>query len=99
MRGGRRAIAGVEMLLFAIEHQLDRKLRLLRKLRADQTLGVRTKLAAEPAAHVLRDAVDVRLRDLQPLCELLCRLNHGLRRNPGRELVSVPLADATVRLE
>src|SRR5439155_3569599 len=99
VRGRRRPVAGIEMLLFAIEHQLDRRLRLLRELRADQSLGVRTELAAEPAAHVLRDAVHVRLRNLESLRELLRRLNHRLRRDPGRQLVAIPLADTTVCLE
>ena len=43
VRGGRRPVAGVEMLFLAIEHQLDRRLRLLRELRADESLCVRTR--------------------------------------------------------
>jgi hypothetical protein len=64
-----------------------------------QSLCIRAELAAEAAAHVLRDAVDVRLRDLQPLGELLRRLNHRLRRDPRGELVAVPLAHAAMRFE
>src|SRR5204862_7600621 len=57
-----RPIAGVQMLFLAIEHQLDRRARLLRELRADDALRIRRELAAEAPAHVLRDDPHARLR-------------------------------------
>ena len=72
---------------------------MLRQLGADDALRVGRELAAEAAAHVLRDGVDVGLRDAEPLREPLRALNHRLRRDPRRQLVAVPLAHGAVRLE
>ena len=72
---------------------------MLRQLGADDALRVGRELAAEAAAHVLRDGVDVGLRDAEPLRESLRALNHRLRRDPRGQLVAVPLADGAVRLE
>src|SRR4051812_18552011 len=87
------------MLFFPIEHQLHGQLRLLRKLRADEALDIRSELAAEAAAHVLRDHADVCLRNLETVGEPDPALMGALRRYPRRQLVAVPLADAAVRLE
>src|SRR3954467_3428454 len=86
------------MLFLAIEEQLHRPAGVLREPRADEALRVGTELAAEAAAHVLRDDTDVRARNLQALREAVLRPMHALRRYPCRELVAVPLADAAVRL-
>ena len=64
-RRGRRTVAGGEVLFLAIEHQLDRRVRLLRQPRADQPFGAERQLAAEAAAHVLADDADVGLRNVQ----------------------------------
>ena len=60
---GRWTVAGGEVLFLAIEHQLDRCVRHLRKPRADQPFGAERQLAAEPAAHVLADDAHVGLRN------------------------------------
>ncbi len=87
------------MLFLAIEHQLDRQLRDPGQLGADDALRVGRELAAEAAAHVLGDGVDVGLRDAEALRESLRALNHRLGRDPRGQLVAVPLADGAVRLE
>ena len=92
--GGRRGtIAARKMLLLAVEHQLHRRLRLPGQLRADDSLHVGPELAAEPAAHELRDDPDVRLRDVQRLGEPLARAVHRLRGDPRGQRVALPLAD------
>src|SRR4029079_10151068 len=65
VRRRRPAVSGGEMLFLAIEHQFDRRARLLRELRADQSLRAELQLAAEAAAHVLADDADVGLRNVQ----------------------------------
>ena len=87
------------MFLLAIEHQLDRCLRRPGQPGADEPLCVGTKLAAETAAHELGDHADVRLRNLQATRETLTRPVDGLRRHPGREVLAVPFAQATVGFE
>ena len=86
------------MLLLAIEEQLDGDLGFLRELRADEALRVGAELAAEAAAHVLRDDADVGARNLEALREAVLRAVDALRGHPRRQLVAVPLADAAVRL-
>ena len=72
----------------------------LRELRADDALRVRPELAAEAAAHVLRDDAHVRLRNASGRARSSSRVPlHALRRDPRRQLVAVPLADRAVRLE
>src|SRR5205814_1548508 len=73
VRGRRRTIAGIEMLFLAVEHQLHRRVGLPGQFRADETLRVRSELAAEPAAHVLRDDAYVRFGNHQALRESLPR--------------------------
>src|SRR2546428_7475921 len=87
------------MLFPPIEHQLQRRVRQLRELRADDPLRVWRELAAEPAAHVLRDHADIGLRNAERLRESLRALMAALRRHPCRELVAFPLAYRAVRLE
>src|SRR6185312_12239822 len=87
-----------EMFFLAIEEQLDGPAGFLREPRADEALRVGTELAAEAAAHVLRDDADVRAWNLQALREAVLRAVDALRGDPRRELVAVPLADAAVRL-
>ncbi len=87
------------MLLLAIEHQLDRRVCGLRQPRAQQSLHVGAELAAEAAAHELRDDAHVGLRDLEPLRESFARAVDRLRRHPRRQVVAVPLAHAAVCLE
>ena len=99
-RGGRRPIAGREMLFLAIEHQLDRRVGLLREPGADQAFGADAqRLAAKAAAHVLADDADVGLRNAERGREVLARAVDALRRDPDRQLVAVPLAHGAVRLE
>ena len=99
MCGRRRPIAAVEVLFLAIEHQLDRHAGVLRQPRTDDAFRVRGELAAEPAAHVLRDHADIGCGDLEAARVAVARAVHGLRRHPRGELVSVPLAHGAVRLE
>src|SRR5438477_12965887 len=87
------------MLFLAIEHQLDRRTRELRELRADDALRIGRELAAETAAHVLRDDTHVRLWNAKRLRVALRALMHALRCDPCGELVAFPLADRAVRLE
>ena len=94
-----RTVAGGEMLFLAIEHQLDRRVRLFRQPCANQPLRVRGHLAAEAAAHVLRDHANVCRRDVQAAGEPLARGADPLRRHPRRQVIAVPFADGTVRLE
>ena len=95
----RRPVAGREVLFLAIEHQLDRRVGGLRETRADQALRIGGELAAEAAAHELGDHANVGLRDLEAGGEALARAVHRLRRDPRREVLAVPFADAAVRLE
>jgi hypothetical protein len=99
LRERRRPVAGRQMLFLAVEHHLHGRARLLRELGADDALDVRAELAAEPAAHVLGDDADIRLRNPERLGEAFARAVHGLRRCPRRQVVALPLADAAVRLE
>ena len=87
------------MFFLAIEHQLHRRVGVLREPGADQPLAADAqRFAAETAAHVLTDHANVGLRDLQPGGEVLPRLVDALRGNPHRQLVAVPLTDRAVRL-
>ena len=74
-------------------------LRHLRQPRADEPFGADVGLAAEAAAHVLRDDAHVRLGNLQAVGILLGGRVDALRRDPGRQLVAVPLAHGAMRLE
>ena len=87
------------MLLLAIEHQLDRELRLFGQRGADDAGDLCPELAAEPAAHVLRDHPHVRLRDVQAGGQPFARRADALRRDPRRQVVAVPFADRAVRFE
>ena len=99
LRPRRRPVARRQVLVLAIEQQLDGGPGLPGELRADDALRVGSELAAEPAAHVLGDDADVGLRDVQRRGKLLARAVDGLRGRPGGQLVAVPLADTPVRLE
>src|SRR5262249_47183567 len=88
----RRTISCVEMLFLAIERQLHRRFRGLREARTQDPFGADLRLAAEAAAHVLRDDTYVGLWNLETVGELLRRAVHGLRRDPGRQLVAFPFA-------
>src|SRR5207247_6620323 len=99
LREGRRPIPRVQMLFLPIEHQLHRRFGLTGELRTEDALYVGRELAAEAAAHVLRDHAYVRLRNPERLRKTLRALMHALRRHPRRELVAVPLADGSVRFE
>src|SRR5262249_46392746 len=92
LRGCRRTISCVEMLFLAIEGQLHRRFRGLREARTQDPFGADLRLAAEAAAHVLRDDTYVGLWNLETVGELLRRAVHGLRRDPGRQLVAFPFA-------
>src|SRR5687768_4906355 len=87
------------MLFLSIEHQLHRCTGLFREPGANHPLGIRAELAAEAASHELGDHSYVRLRNLERLREAFTGAVDGLRRNPGGQPVSVPLADASVRFE
>src|SRR6185503_18308163 len=68
------------------------------KPRADRTFRTNLRLAAETAAHVLRNHADAALRNTQRLRELLRRAVDRLRGNPRRQPVAFPLAHNSVRL-
>ena len=68
------------MLFLAIEHHLDRRLRLFRQPRADHRLRIlRAELAAEAAAHVLRDDAHIGSGNLKTLGEPVSRGVDALR--------------------
>src|SRR5262245_6787332 len=82
LRVRRRTIARVEVFFLPIEEQLDGLSRVLREPRADKALRVRTELAAEPAAHVLRDDANVRCRNPEALRKAVLRAVNTLRAHP-----------------
>ena len=71
----------------------------LRETRGNDDLSVEAELAAEAAAHVIRDHTHVGLRDSERFGDSVPCTVHRLRRNPRRQLLAFPLADAAVRLE
>src|SRR5689334_6253812 len=87
------------MLFLAIEHQLDRRARGFRELRANQAFRAQIQFAAEATAHVLSDDADIRLRNAETVRKVAARGRDALRRHPGGQLVAFPFADRAVRLE
>src|SRR5262249_5963804 len=87
------------MLFAAIEHQLHWHIRQLGELAADDALPIGCELAAEAAAHVLRDDTHVALRNAERLRKSLRALMTALRRDPRREPVAFPFAHRAVRFE
>jgi hypothetical protein len=91
--------ASKAVFFLPVQHQLDRKAGLLRQTRADESLGVRRELAAEPAAHVLRDHPDVCCGNLERLRVAVAAAVDGLRGHPRGQLVAVPLTHGAMGLE
>ena len=98
-----RGVAGAEVLLVTVQHQLHGSARLLGQLaghdRKRGSRGGRRELAAEAPAHVLGDHVDVLAVDAERLGHAIAHGEHSLRGGPDRELIAVPLGDDAVRLE
>ena len=70
------------------------------KVGRGEALHVRPELAAEPAAHVVRDALHLGRRHAEPPGELLGGGDGRLRGGPdGQAAVGVPLGDESVRFE
>jgi hypothetical protein len=98
-----RGVAGAEVLLVAVEHQLDRRARRLREPAGDDREGApggrRAELAAEAAAHVLAQHAHVLAVDAERLGDTFAHGEERLRRGVDRELVAFPGRDDAVRLE
>ncbi len=62
---GTRTIADGKMLLFAVQHQPDRRAGLLRKSRRSHARISRSELRAETATHELGDDANLRHRNLE----------------------------------
>src|SRR5262249_37481268 len=97
--GGGRPVAGGGGLGRAIEHQLDGRLGLEGQLGGGDALHVGAELAAEAAAHVVGDALDVDVGDarLEVPGQQVCREEDGLGRAPDGQVVALPLGDEAVR--
>jgi hypothetical protein len=99
LRERRGPVAGDQVLVLAVEHDLDRRARRLRELRGDHELHVGAELAAEPAAHVVGDHPRVGLRNAETVRDAVARGVDPLRRHVQQQLVAVPLGNPAVGLE
>jgi hypothetical protein len=83
----------------APEREAHRAAGRARELGREERLDARALLRAEPAADELGDDAHLLRPQPEPPCELAPRVEHPLRRDPGRERVAVPARDRGVRLE
>ena len=99
----RGRVARAQVLLLAVEHELDRSARGLREAARDHrelaARGRGCELAAETAAHMLGDHADLGARNPEGLGDAFLDREDALGRGVDRELVAVPLRDHAVGFE
>src|SRR6202041_3360445 len=90
---------GNNVLLAAVEHQLDGSMRLLREGCCDDAFVARAELRAESAAHVLGDNANIALGQLEDVGELVANAGCALGRGVDGHLFGLPIEDETVRFK
>ena len=88
-----------DVLLAAVEHQLDGRMRLLREGCCDDAFVARAELRAETAAHVLSDDANIALGQLEDVGEFVANAGCALGRGVDGHLFGLPIDDETVRFK
>jgi hypothetical protein len=88
-----------DMLLPAVEHQLDGSVRLSRQVCRDDPLIAGTELRSEPTAHEFGDDANLALRQLEDVGELAANARRALGRGVDGHLFRFPIDDEAMRFE